>query len=223
MRREIITAVCALGVALAFVACDDGGPAGPKGAGSSCEVVSGKGVSIEIDAADWVVTSSIDVHPITMDTTTTFYGSVTLSTPAQVPNVNPGDTVTVQAVFRDPLVVRSPVPPYVSVSVLHASGGFLTAASYFTLDQQGTWDLLTSSTGVSGATRGVISGYWLIVAAPAPVLNDKLYCFTSRFRVPTTLGGQPIGANQTIPVSSIAWIVEFDGNLLGTPSPVYAE
>jgi hypothetical protein len=207
----------------AIGACDDDSPAGTHGTGvPSCASVTGKGVSFDVGSADWVVTTSIYV-PFPFDTTTEFYGSVTLSPAAQITNVNAGDTLTVRFVLNDPLRMRAPLPPSVAVSATGNPGGYLGPATYSALDRQGEWDLQITNAGVYGATQGTVNGFWFNTSADSLAVGDRLYCLTGTLRVPASIGGQPIAANQTIAVEVLRWHLLLDGDQRGTRSPVYTE
>jgi hypothetical protein len=201
-------------------ACDSGNSTSPTV--PSCGAVPGNGVSVIVGAADWNVSTSLIVLP-PADTMTSFSGVATLSSPVLITNVNPGDTVAVQVVFSDSLGIRATALPYIAVSVGGGSGGgFQSAASYSTLAQQGTWGLQTGNTGVNGASAGVVNGYWLNLNATSPAVGSELYCLTSRFALPSSLGGQAIAPGQTIPVSYVRWSVTLPGDMTALPSPVVA-
>jgi hypothetical protein len=205
---------------VAFISCDSGKSTGPSI--PSCGSVTGKGVRVTIGAADWKDTTVLSVDPAA-DSITFFYGVATLASPMQITNVNPGDTVTVQVVFADSLGIRATALPLVALSVNGGPGsGFTGLASYFALAQQGTWGLQTVNTGVYGMSAGVIDSYWLNAQATSPAAGSELYCFTSRFAVPSTLGNQAIADGQTIPVSSVSWRVALPGDMRAMPSPVVA-
>jgi hypothetical protein len=208
-------------VVLALTGCDSGKSTSPGGTVPSCGSITGKGVSVTVGAADWNVSAVLNTN-VPTDTVTSFYGLARLASPVQITNVNPGDTVTVQVVFADSLGVRATGLPFVAISMDGGSGSLLSAASYFTLAQQGTWGLQTGNTGVYGASAGVIGGYWLHLQASSPAAGSELYCFTSRFAVPSSLGNQAIGTGQTIPVSSVSWVADLPGDMTAAPSPVVA-
>lgn len=221
MRNATRVMTAAL-VVVALTACDSGTSTSPSV--PSCGSVTGKGVSVTVGAADWNVSTSLLISPTPpADTMTSFVGIATLSSPVQITNVNPGDTVAVQVVFTDSLGIRATALPFMAMSVGGgSSGGFQSVASYFTLAQQGTWGLQASNTGVRGASAGVIDGYWLNLGVASPAVGSELYCLTSRFAVPSSLGSQAIAPGQTIPVSYVSWSVSLPGDMTAAPSPVVA-
>jgi len=220
--RHAIGIAAASFAAVVLTACNSGDSMDSSGGPvPSCGSTTGKGVSIPVSPADWNASTSLFAGPLPGDTTTTFSGTATFSGPVQITDVKAGDTITVQVVFTDSLGISAAALPYVSIS-LGGGSGFLSAASYFTLAQQGNWGLQTGNTGIYGATAGVINGYWLNMTANSPAVGSELYCFTSRFAVPSSLGGQAIGPGQTIPVTQARWSVTLPGDMTAMPSPVVA-
>jgi hypothetical protein len=220
VRRGSSIVLMAGGIAV-LTACDSGNSTKPQARTvPSCGPVTGKGGIITIGAAEWVLATTLQTIP---DTSTRFSGTATLTSPVQISNVNPGDTVTVQLVFADSLGIRAAGLPYVAISVGGGNqGGFVSAASYFTLDQQGTWGLQTLNTGVYGANAGVINGYWLHTDVVTPAAGEELYCVTSQFAVPASLGNVAVAPGQTIPVSFVYWYVVMPGDQTASPTPVVA-
>ena len=215
-RSALLTAILVL-----FAACSSS--KSPTGPSNSCGDPNVHCVYATLTAADWRTTGETYLGP-THDVTD-YVGAGYLETP-DIPNVSPGDEISINITLSPPIVVTSNVPSLVALQFVGSLDNVQTYL-YMTADAsvslRGDWkNPDPQPVSMRGIGRpGYVEHLLANVNVTGLSEGDELKGITIRFTMPEAWSDTTaVALDRIFPLDSFNWSTELPGDTRGETPPI---